>query len=204
MHLAWNGSSWGNWESLGGNITDAVAAVSRSSGRIDIFVRDAATGSVLTKSWNGSAWSPSKTGFTSLGGEINGTPVAVAPSSNRMDVFARWKDDSIQVTTWQSVPVVGSIWLNWTSLGGKTTAPIAAVSRAPGIYDIFIRDWGGIYTKAWNGSSWWPSQSGWHALEGDALEVSVTSSPSDRLEVLSRMPDNTIRYRWWDGTKWWF
>lgn len=202
MHLAWNGSSWGSWESLGGNITDDVAAVSRASGRIDIFVRDAATGALLTKYWNGSAWYPSKTGFTSLGGEINGSPVAVAPSSTRMDVFVRGTDDSVQVKTWHG----GFIWYwsDYTHLGGKTTARIAAVSRAPGLYDIFIRAWGGIYTKAWNGSSWWPSQSGWHALEGDALEVAVTSSASNRLEVLARTSDNSIRYRWWDGTKWWF
>src|SRR5262249_47495824 len=38
-HKWWNGSSWSGWESLGGVLTSAPAAVSWGPNRIDCFVR---------------------------------------------------------------------------------------------------------------------------------------------------------------------
>lgn len=204
QHIAWNGSSWGSWQDLGGDTSDTIAVVSIGANLLDIFIRDRTTGSVLTKWWNGSSWQPSQANYMSLGGAIKGPPTALATSSNRIDVFIRNSAandvDGVFSKTW----VPGGWSSNWTSLGGKTTAPIAAVARAPGLYDIFVRGMsGGIFTKAWTGTSWWPSQSGWANLGGDMYDVSVTSSASNRLEVFARRRDNSVVYKFWDGTRWW-
>lgn len=197
--IAWTGS-WGVWRNLGGPAVYPIAAVSRASGLVDIFAQGGG-GQVLTKAWNGSQWLPSLTGWWNLGGAIQEQPTVVAPTANRIDVFGRGGDNAIWTITWQGA----SGWGSWVSLGGQTTAPIAAVSRASGWYDIFMRDGrngGGIFTKSWNGSSWWPSQLGWSNLGGNVYDVAVTSSATNRLDVFARRSDDTVGWRWWDGSGW--
>lgn len=195
---AWNGS-WGSWQNIGGPAVYPVAAVSRATNLIDVFVQGPG-GQVLTKAWNGSQWLPSQSGWWNLGGSIQEQPTVVAPASNRLDVFGRGLDNAIWTISWQ-----GS-WGSWISLGGQTTAPIAAVSRASGRYDIFMRDGrdqGGIFTKSWNGSAWWPSQTGWWNLGGNVYDVAVTSSETNRLDVFTRRQNDNVGWRYWNGYGWW-
>jgi hypothetical protein len=38
-HRVWTGSTWSHWETLGGYLTEAPAAVSWDANRIDVFAR---------------------------------------------------------------------------------------------------------------------------------------------------------------------
>lgn len=197
---AWNGS-WGTWQNIGGPAVYPVAAVSRATNLIDVFVQGPG-GQVLTKAWNGSQWLPSQSGWWNLGGSIQEQPTVVATTSNRLDVFARGMDNAVWTITWQA----STGWGSWISLGGQATAPIAAISRASGWYDIFMRDGrdqGGIFTKSWNGSAWWPSQTGWSNLGGNVYDVAVTSSETNRLDVFTRRQNDNVGWRYWNGYGWW-
>jgi V8-like Glu-specific endopeptidase len=190
----WSGGGWVGPTSLGGQITDHPAAVSWGAGRIDLFAR-ATNGNLIHKWWNGTAWN---SGWENLGGFIQGSPSAVAPKSAVLEVLARGGDDAV----WHRRYEAG--WRAWESLGGQTTDEIAAVSRTAGQIDLFIRDvGGGVFTKAHNGSVWWPSLGGWAWLGGDMLSApSVASTASNRLDVFARGSENGLRTRFWAGSGW--
>lgn len=85
-------------------------------------------------------------------------------------------------------------------------ATVAVVSRMPGQLDFFAADLtnGGIRTKAFNGTTWWPSQSGWASLGGDGIDVSAVSFASGRLDVVTRSRlDKAVRHRYWANNLWW-
>jgi hypothetical protein len=197
------------WEYIGGITTPYhqtwVAAVSRQADTIDLFIRDGASGQVRNKSW-ANGWLPSQTGWwTSLAGNIREAPTVVAPLQNRLDVFARDAGTTNQIIskTWTQA----SGWTPlWRVLGGTTTAPIAAISRSAGLIDLFIRDTAGaVQSKAWTGAAWVPSETGWWFFGTDFTSVAATTSSASRIELFARDSlTGGIRYRWWDGTRWWF
>ena len=57
MHKWWNGSTWSHWEDLGGNLSEAPAAVSWSQNRIDCFTRGK-DHELWHIWWNGNKWKP--------------------------------------------------------------------------------------------------------------------------------------------------
>ena len=203
QHVAWSSTSgWGSFESVGGNYISSgtVAVVSRTPLTMDLFITSSSNHHVLWTEWINGYWSSA--GWTDLGGIAGDKPVVVSPSSDRIDVFVRGTGNgslynAVYVNTFKLI----GYWSGWTSLGGQTTAPVAAVSRATGWYDLFARGTNGrIFTKSWNGSTWWPSRTEWHDLGGDMAEVSVTSSGPNRLDVLARgWNDGEVYYRFWDG-----
>jgi hypothetical protein len=42
-----------------------------------------------------------------------------------------------------------------------------------------------------------------HESGTEVYDVAVTSSASNRLEVFARRWNNSIGYRYWDGSVWW-
>ncbi|KAK5989659.1 hypothetical protein PT974_07914 [Cladobotryum mycophilum] len=56
---------------------DDIAPVPWEPNRLDLFV-EGTSNAVHQKSWNGSVWVPSATGWTNLGGVIMSRPAAVA------------------------------------------------------------------------------------------------------------------------------
>ena len=185
---------------LGGTTDYPVAVVSSASGWWDAFIRDASTGRICTKGFDGTAYHPSQTGWTCLTqSEIVGAPTAVSYGTNSLDVVGIRSDGKARRMYWR-----GSSWLGPTDLGGNFNGTVEVVSRTSNQLDFFARDTSGaIYTKSLTGTTWAPSQTGWWTLGGDAIDVSAVSSGSSRLDVVMRARnDLAARHRWWDGTQW--
>lgn len=194
---------------LGGNTQHPVAVVSRAQFIWDAFIRDASTGQICTKSRNGASFWPSQTTWACLANsQIVGAPVAVKSGTNALDVVGIDNAGRLKRMYWR-----GAGWLGPMDLGGTFSVcpscpspDVAAVSRTSNQLDFFGRDVsGGIRTKSFNGTSWWPSQSGsWASLAGDGIDVSAVSFGSNRLDVITRgRNDNAVRHRWWNGQQWW-
>ncbi len=50
---------------------------------------------------------------------------------------------------------------------------------------------------------WWPSLTGWAWLGGDMLGTpSVVSTAWNRLDVVARGSENSVRVRSWNGSTW--
>ena len=197
-HKWWDGSAWGGFESLGGQIVGAPEVVSWGANRLDVFVRGT-DGAMYHKWWNGSAWGPSMTGWENLGGFIIASPKAVAWSANRLDVFAQGGDGALYHKWWD-----GSSWGGWESLGGEIVGPPTATAWGPNRLDVFVRGLdGAMYHKWWDGTSWGPSATGFENLGGVLLsELSAVSWSSNRLDVFGRGTDGALYHKWWDGSAW--
>ncbi len=189
-HLAWNGSTWVGWESLGGALTSLPAVVSWGRNRIDAFMRGPDS-SLQHLAWNGSNW----TGWQSLGGVLTSLPVAVSWGPNRIDAFAVGTDNGL----WH-IAFNGSTWTGWESLGGDATSPPAVVSWGPNRLDIFIRgnDYG-LWRKAWNGNAW----SNWESLGGflTTAPTAVSWGPN-RIDIFFRGGDYGLYHKAWNGNAW--
>jgi len=90
------------------------------------------------------------------------------------------------------------------NLGGVSRGPVAAVSRAPGLRDIFVTaEDGTVWTKAFNGSSWLPSQTGWSGLGGQLSGSPVAASMnSTNLVVFGRGINRDVQINAWNGGSW--
>jgi hypothetical protein len=195
---------------------DRIAVASWGANRLDLVVH-AQDGHTRHKAWDGSYWQPSVTGWDDLGAGF-GYPAVVSWGPNRLDVFAVGKQDGqMYHKAW-----TGSQWYpsqtGWQALGGVFTPvgdPIpspAVASWGPDRLDVFAvgaQD-GQMYHKAWTGSQWYPSKTGWQPLGGDFKYVfdmvswpTVTSWGPDRLDIfVHSMADGQIYHKAWMGTHW--
>jgi hypothetical protein len=62
--------------------------------RLDVFVTGT-DGTVQHKTWDGSGWFPSDTGWENLGGQGLEAPAAVSWGADRLDVFLRGMDGTV-------------------------------------------------------------------------------------------------------------
>ena len=185
---------------LGGYTRHPVAVVSRAPGRWDAFLRDGLTRQLCTKSWDGSVYWPSQLGWFCFGGtDITTTPVVVSVGTNALDVFAPRTGGGVTRAYWR-----GGSWQTM-NLGGSVQGPLTVASRFSGQFDLFaVNSTGTVLTKSFNGVFWWPSQTGWASLGGDAIDVAVVSQAFNRLHVHARSRDDLfVMERWWDGQQWW-
>jgi hypothetical protein len=93
LHRQFDGTSWQNWESIGGKLTSGPAAIAwGSGGKLDVFVRGNDMG-LWNNHFNGDVWS----GWKPLGGKLTSDPAAVFSDrgGGRIDVFVRGNDNSI-------------------------------------------------------------------------------------------------------------
>jgi GH43 family beta-xylosidase len=149
---------WSSWQDLGapaGGALSAPAAVSRTTDRVDLFVRTA-NNAIATKSWNGSSWSAWQDLGQGAAGLVS-APSAASWNAGRMHIYALGRDGNIWERYWTSA----AGWANWQSIGkpssGAASAP-AVTSRVDGTTDVTVRTPSGDYARdTWNGSSW----SGW-------------------------------------------
>ena len=111
-----NNDRWMSW-------IDRPSVVSRSAGRVDLFVRSF-DASLTRGAWDGRTWT-----WEDVGGVFPKTPVAVASSDNRMDVIGVGMDRAIWHNAWD-----GTRWSGWYSVGvgptgGAVGAPAACGRR---------------------------------------------------------------------------
>jgi V8-like Glu-specific endopeptidase len=136
-------TNYTGWVGLGGTPapegarTGQVAAVSRRSGQLDLFILGSDR-AIWTKAssggWPGSPW-PAGTDWHSLGGQLFDAPAAVSWGSSRIDIFARGGDARLWWQFWN-----GSSWSGWLALGGPalTGAP-SAVTWGANRLDVVAR-----------------------------------------------------------------
>jgi len=165
-HRAWNGSTWGAWESRGVPPTGAVGPlvpVSWGPGRIDLFSHSRAARNpdhCWHDSWNGSSW---QTAWDDRGappgtqGLYEGTLAATSWGPNRLDVFGVSDSGHVWHNSWN-----GSAWQTAWDDRDKPWAEagvVWATSSGDQRLDVFVQSWGEIWVLRWNGSTWLPWRS---------------------------------------------
>ena len=194
---SWTGTAWAPSTSgfadmgapAGASIVAQPSIESWAANRLDMFVA-ATDGQVYIKSWTGSQWVPSQTGWNPLGappGGIVGAPKAISWGPDRLDIFARGRNDGqLYIKSWTGsaggwVPAQTA---DWNPLGappgGAVAQPPEVVSWAADRLDIFVTGIDGqLYTKSWAGSTvgWVPSQTGWNPLGGPISTSDVDMLP---------------------------
>jgi hypothetical protein len=112
--------------------------------------------------------------------------------------------DIIQATSALNVSIAGSppppTW-RFDILGGATTADPDIASDQPNRLNVFLKGTDGyLWQKWWTGSSW----SEWVKIS-EALGGKIAGGPgavsmaAGRLDVVARMPDNTVGHWYYDG-----
>lgn len=236
-HKVLNGSTWGSWENIGavaaGGGMDfnptlgsgGIRAVSWGVNRIDLFTAGtySADGNSTVyqhKSFNGSTWSPSQTGWQTLdtvqsGAGFKADVVSYAP--NRLDVFMRRESDGslnrqwFNGTAWQPTSLFYPFGLTWQGMsGGISPKTPSAVSWGPNRLDVFVRGSDGavwIDSSADGGTSW----TGWNLLGGggstDYDSPAVDAWGPNRLDVFenrraSFLNEGDIYHKSWNGSSW--
>jgi hypothetical protein len=154
LHRYRNGSTWSSgWASIGappGGARSAPAALSNSSGRIDVFVRGADS-AIWRRSWT-TSWGP----WTSLGGTATSAPAVASRGTNRVDLFVRGAAGDVQHRSYN-----GSSWSSWASLGGYALSAPAAVAPNSNRIDTWVRGAdNALHHKVWQAATGWSGWSG--------------------------------------------
>ncbi len=193
----------GTSENLGGIMKagSSVAAVSRTSDRIDIFTRGTED-ALWQNSYDGTSWS----GWAarSSDGHLSSSPTVASWGSNRLDVFARGSSNDLQHTAWDSSNCGGWCSFGWESLGGVLSTGPAAVSWGPNRIDIFAGAGGDdtLYQKFWDGAG--GGWSSWYGLGGAVhSEPTVSSSASGRLDIYARNASHGLSSLHWASASGW-
>lgn len=175
-------------------IRPAIAAVSQSTNRLDIFGLGTNT-SMFHKAWDGSGWRPSLTGWDSLGGTFNSPPAVMSWGAGRVDVFVLGSDNSMFQKAWTS-----SGWSDWVSLGGVFNSPPSVMTWGVNRQDIFaIGTDNAMYQKAWAGSGW----SDWVSLGGFFISPpAVVTWAVNRQDLFGIGGDRAMYHKYWNGSAW--
>jgi hypothetical protein len=128
------GVTWGNWEPLGGILTSDPAAVSWSSGKVDVVARGT-DNAIWIRSWTASTgWN----NWASLGGVATSGPDIASCTAGHLDVFVRGTDNGywqLGYNAFNTTP-----WTGWRQEGNSWTSDPGVVCRAgTGIVDVFGR-----------------------------------------------------------------
>ena len=188
-------SGWGNWESLGGYLTSDPAAVSRSAGKITVFVRGS-SGSLWSMSTTdgGATWS----GWNEIGGQLlaGTSPTAYA-----------WGNDRIGWLVTGTNNVLYHMWDDaagrhgWENLGGYLTSSPAATSSGSGAIDVFVRGGSGALWQMEYNNGW----SGWTAVGGEIAPGTTPAACSwgpGRLDVFVTGTSGALWHRWYASGVW--
>jgi sialidase-1 len=126
---------------------NAVAAVSRGPGRIDLFWIDADR-ALWHRGFREDAWAEPEY----LGGSLASGPAVTAWGDEEMEVFAVMPAGDLQNRYWD-----GEAWHEWESLGGELdpAGSPSASSWGADRLDVFApgRD-GTIWHRWWDGTRW--------------------------------------------------
>ncbi|MGI8333316.1 polysaccharide deacetylase family protein [Actinomadura scrupuli] len=172
---------WGSWAKVGGLVmSSAPAAVGRSDGRVDVFVRDAADALAMRTYRPGSGWGT----WTSLGGVLYSAPAVVATDSGGLQVFVTGKDSAVWTKT-----LTDSSSSAWQSLGGSTHSAPAAVVPSAGRVTLFVRD---AASNTLQTNTYTDSWSGWQSLGGLLIDGPGASVAGDSVSVVARGRDGAL------------
>lgn len=189
-HKWWNGSTWSNWESLGGPIASAPGCVSRG-GNVDVVAR--MTNNTVQQWWlAGSSWQT-----YNHGGSILGDPDVATWGPNRLDIFGRASNGQIAHKWWN-----GSSWSGWENLGPTSAivSGVGAVGSGGNRYDVVGRAANGsVFHLYFHSNAWfWTNQGG--SIKGDP---DVSSWGPGNYNIWGRGASDDMLYtKYWTGSAW--
>jgi V8-like Glu-specific endopeptidase len=137
-------------------------------------------------------------------GWTNYTPTMVNIQNHWYDMFLHGSNNQVLYSyADQTTGIVQPV----TNLGlSSVIGRVAAVSRGMNLIDIFATSSNrNVYTKAWNGSGWVPSQTDWWSLGGGDIagEPTVVSWSQDRIDVFARSTSGVPKHiRWIPSAGW--
>ena len=190
-HRSWNGTSWGNWQPLGGVLMSKPGAVAQS-GQTSVFVRgtDNQLWTIRSNAGVFGAWQP-------LGGILTSGPDADGwtGASAHLDVFARGIDGQLW-HKWSD----NETWYSWEPLGGGLASAPGVVSWGPDRIDVFVQ---GTDKQLWHkwfaGGTWYP----WEPLGGFLISApDAASCAAGHLDVLVVGSDGQIWRKGYTGAAW--
>lgn len=162
--LNWNGSAWGSWQSLGGDLPWQQIAVQPLAGNQVHVFGIGEDSSLYDDTLTGSSWS----GWNSLGGYLTTSPTVSSWAYDSMTVCALGSDNAL----WCRDDIYGT-WSNWYSLGGSfassvacdgcanyyytRTLPASAASDL-GTLDVFAQS---ADLSVWHSEGSWDYYGGW-------------------------------------------
>ena len=192
---SWNGSTWSDWSSLGGQLTSGPAAMTRPGGVYDVFVRGGDNAIHHIYFTPGGGWS----GWASLGGGFTSGPGATfRQGSGNVDVFGVGLDKQLFHNSW--APGSGA-WSGWVALGGGINGAPSAISPAADTLDVYVRGADNqLYQKYWTPSSGWVE----YIPHGGQLisAPEATAWDTNRRDIFARGGDGAIYSLSWNGS--WF
>jgi V8-like Glu-specific endopeptidase len=131
-------------------------------------------------------------------------PTMVSIQNHYFDMFLHGTGDQVLYTygnrSTGQVPFVADLG------GAPIVGRVGAVSRAANLMDLFVtKANGSVLTKAWNGSAWVPSQTGWWDLGGDNIggEPTAVSWGQDRIDVFARSKSGVPKHTRWIPSAGW-
>jgi hypothetical protein len=186
QHRIYNGR-WSSWESLGGALTSAPAAVSWGVGRIDVVARGT-NNQVVHRAFSNGGWSA----WDDLGGTIIGGPAISSWGANRLDVVAIGTNKAMYHNAYTGT------WSGWSSLGGTFNARPAITSWASGRIDVFGRGGGNaLYHRSFASNAW---SKDWENLGGTLTSApAVTAWGANRLDIFAAQGTG-LSHRYWAGS----
>ena len=196
-HRAQNGSTWDDWEHLGGTFISEPVSVTWGPKRLDIGVDSG----LYHKWWNDGSWSPSKLDWENLGRKWVEKPSVMSWGPNHLDVFVIGQDRGLYRKFWN-----GSSWSSkFVSLGpGKHLSSPSVLSWMTNTIGIFTTGTDSIiYHKWWHSSVWGPNgEAGSYASLGDTCtgRPKAVSWSSKRIDLFYIGRDSALYHKWMDGT----
>jgi hypothetical protein len=181
-----DGSSWGNWQNLGGVITSAPTAVSTDADHLQVFARGV-DGALWHRTYSGGSWGGWARLEKPTDVRITSAPTAVSPpGSDRINVYVRGSSDGL----WR-IQSVGGSWGSWQGEGSKSTTGMfgSGALQFDGSDDYVAAD--SVVDDLDTGSV---SFGGWvrpetNSGEQEALFGFHTAS-GDNLDILFYLPDS--------------
>ncbi|WNG17796.1 hypothetical protein [Cystobacter fuscus] len=188
----WNGSVWGSWLDLGGQLTSAPSATSPAPNVTHVYVRGT-DNQLHVKGFANNTWGD----WLPLGGILTSGPSAVSPNPNVTWVFIRAQDNRLWVKGWAN-----NTWGDWVQIGGDFTfaSDPSAVSMSPGTAQVYVRGHdNALWVIGFDGAQW----GSWVNLGGtlSSAPAAVSASPNTTY-VYGRGTDNAIHVKGFSNNTW--
>ncbi|WP_290661605.1 DUF4347 domain-containing protein, partial [Aquabacterium sp.] len=217
--MVWNGSSWGNAQTLGTNTNDQLfeinVAYEQLSGRV-MVVYDASaadSSSVQYRVWTGTSWSAESTITAPVGvtvaSDVYSTVLASDAKSNRIAIAVQDAAHEVWLSVWD-----GSSWGNGqlaTATGSDmpdhhSGMSVAFESQSGDLLAAYGKNTGpNIFYRTWTSGGGWSSELTGPSVGGtDAPQVlKLFSDPYTNTIMMGVQDDHQdLNFVAWDGSAW--
>ncbi|MDO8955221.1 MAG: cadherin-like domain-containing protein [Gammaproteobacteria bacterium] len=217
--VVWNGSSWGNTQTLGTNTSQQFFEINvvyeQLSGRA-LVVYDASasnSSSVQYRIWSGSAWSAESTITAPAGvtvtSDVYSTVLASDAKSNRVAIAVQDAASEVWLSVWD-----GSAWgsgLLATATGSSMTdqhsgMAVAFESQSGDLLAAYGKNTGpNVFYRTWTSGGGWSSELTGPSLGGtDRPQILKLFSDPYTNTIMMGVQDNAqdLNFVAWDGSAW--